>query len=297
MNKWLQAFRLRTLPLALASIGMGTFLATTQNHFNGLIFSLSAITTVLLQVLSNLANDYGDTQNGADNVDREGPSRAVQTGEISKSQMKNAIVLFIILSLVSGTSLLFISFGLDKLIYILSFLLIGLLCIAAAIKYTAGKNPYGYAGLGDISVLLFFGIVGVIGSCFLFTNSVNYLHLLPAFSLGLFSTGVLNVNNIRDINSDKIAGKKSIPVRLGQHKARIYHWSLLIGGMSAPVLYTLLNYTSIYQFVFVISFPLFIYNGVMVQKKKEAMEIDPYLKQLALSTVFFTLLFGVGLLI
>lgn len=296
MKKWIEAFRLRTLPLALASIGMGTFLAAYQNKFNSLIFALASLTTVFLQILSNLANDYGDTQNGADHVDREGPSRAVQSGAITTQQMKVAISIFVGLSLISGCTLLFVSFGLDKLYYILSFLGLGVLCILAAIKYTAGKNPYGYAGLGDISVLVFFGFVGVLGSCYLYTQTIQLHNLLPAISLGLLSTGVLNINNIRDIDSDQVAGKKSIPVRLGKKKARVYHWLLLCGAMVCTLWFTVINYNSPFQYLFLLASPLFLINGINVQKKYDAMQIDPYLKHLALSTVFFTILFGLGLL-
>jgi 1,4-dihydroxy-2-naphthoate octaprenyltransferase len=159
---WLKAFRLRTLPLALSSIGMGTFLAAYQGEFDGWIFLLCCLTTIFLQILSNLANDYGDTIHGADHADRVGPSRAVQSGLISQSQMNKALLIFIVLSLLSGVYLLLLA--LDDWLSVLLFLGIGLLAILAAIFYTMGKKPYGYAGFGDISVLIFFGFVGVAGS-------------------------------------------------------------------------------------------------------------------------------------
>jgi 1,4-dihydroxy-2-naphthoate octaprenyltransferase len=292
---WVSAFRLRTLPLSLSCIGMGGFLSASVHQFNGLIFTFCCLTTIFLQVLSNLANDYGDSMNGADHVGRKGPQRAVQSGAVSLNQMKNAVILFTLLSLVSGLSLLWFSFGSDWK-GILAFLGLGVLSILAAIGYTVGKRPYGYIGLGDISVLLFFGLVGVLGSSYLFTHSLTLGEILPALSCGLFSIAVLNINNIRDIESDKAAGKFSIPVRIGKRKAAIYHWVLLIGGLTCASIYSTVYYQSPFQFLFLISAPLFIKNGLSVSTKR-SVELDPYLKQMALSTLLFVVLFGVGLLL
>src|SRR5882724_11777896 len=183
MKVWLEAFRLRTLPLSLSCIGMGGFLAATQNKFNGLIFFLCCSTTIFLQILSNLSNDYGDTVNGADHAGRKGPQRAVQSGVISPTQMKTAIFIFIVLCLISGVSLLYISFGAELKSFLI-FLGLGLLSIAAAIAYTVGRKPYGYIGLGDLSVLIFFGLVGVMGSQYLFTKEFSLPLALPALSCG-----------------------------------------------------------------------------------------------------------------
>jgi len=292
---WLSAFRLRTLPLALSCIGMGSFLAASIGQFDGLIFALCVSTTVFLQILSNLANDYGDTLNGADSDEREGPSRAVQSGVISLKAMKLAIRVFVTLSLVSGLSLLYTAFGFDWQ-SLLFFFGLGILSIVAAITYTAGRKPYGYAGLGDLSVLLFFGLVGVMGSSYLFTKQIEWTFVLPAMSCGLFSVAVLNVNNIRDIDSDKKAGKYSIPVRIGREKAVIYHWMLITSGIAASVIFVALNYHNYYQWLFILVVPLFIKNGLGVAKNKDAKTIDPYLKQMAISTLLFVLLFGIGLL-
>jgi 1,4-dihydroxy-2-naphthoate octaprenyltransferase len=289
---WIKAFRLRTLPLALSSIMMGGFLAASNNAFRWDIFILCITTTIFLQVLSNLSNDYGDSIHGADSVDRKGPSRAVQSGNISSNEMKSAIIIFVLLSLSSGISLLFVSFGLNWNA-ILFFLGLGLLSILAAIAYTVGRKPYGYLGLGDFSVLIFFGLVGVLGSYYLFTQSISYIQVFPALSCGFFSIGVLNINNIRDIESDKKAGKFSIPVRIGKDNAVIYHWFLLIAGLSCAVIYNFLTYQSPWQFIFLLSTPLFIKNGIVIQQKA-SQELDPYLKQMALSTLLFVILFGVG---
>lgn len=295
ISAWLSAFRLRTLPLALASIGMGSFLAAAQGLFKGNIFALCALTTIFLQILSNLANDYGDTIHGADSAERAGPQRAVQSGQISPKAMLRAMILFAILSLVSGTGLLFAAFASWEVFLI--FFVVGILAIIAAITYTAGKRPYGYAGLGDISVLVFFGWVGVIGTYLLHTQTWDPLLLLPATSCGLFAVAVLNLNNIRDIDSDKLAGKRSIPVRIGRSKAVRYHWILLIVGILCAALYVFLRFESPWQWLFLLSIPLLWINGKAVHTKTQAAELDPFLKQMALSTLLFVLTFGIGQLI
>jgi len=295
VKSWLGAFRLRTLPLALSCIGMGGFLAAHANAFRWDIFLLCVSTTIFLQILSNLANDYGDTVNGADSAQRTGPTRAVQSGVISLTQMKTAVAIFVLLCLVSGVTLLFVSFGFNWNA-ILFFFGLGVLSIVAAIAYTVGKRPYGYAGLGDVSVLIFFGLVGVLGSYYLFTKQISWHAALPALSCGFFSIGVLNVNNMRDIDSDRAAGKFSIPVRIGKDRAGQYHWFLIVGGLAAAIVYTLLDYETPLQFLFLLSVPMFVRIGIAVSRKASR-ELDPYLKQMALSTLIFVLLFGIGLLL
>ena len=292
---WLRAFRLRTLPLALSSIAMGGFLAARAGAFRWDIFLLCVLTTIFLQILSNLANDYGDSIHGADNIRRKGPSRAVQSGAIRPGQMRSAIIIFAILSLVSGIILLLVSFGFqwDAILF---FFALGLLSIAAAVTYTIGRKPYGYLGLGDLSVLIFFGLVGVMGSYFLFTETISWYEVLPAMSMGLLSIAVLNINNIRDIESDRIAGKFSIPVRLGRSKAIIYHWSLLCLAIVLVCVYTILRFDSLLQFIFMLAIPLFIRNAMAVSRKPAEL-LDPYLRQMAMAALLFVLLFGAGLLI
>ncbi|WP_400190143.1 1,4-dihydroxy-2-naphthoate polyprenyltransferase [Hymenobacter sp. B81] len=305
---WLSAFRPRTLPLALASILMGAFLAASRGQFNGVVVGLAALTTVLLQILSNLANDYGDSQNGADSVHREGPQRAVQSGAITAAQMKQGMVLFGAASFAVGVALLWVALGFAGLWVFGTFLVLGLAAIWAAINYTAGARPYGYAGLGDLSVFLFFGLVGVCGTYFLqayshtqaLAASLPLEVLLPAASLGCFSAAVLNVNNIRDIRSDELAGKITVPVRLGPRRARRYHWLLLLLGVAAAVLYVATTYPlnpSPWRWLFLGALPLLAFNGVQVWKRQESMQLDPLLKQMALSTLLFVLLFGVGQLL
>jgi 1,4-dihydroxy-2-naphthoate octaprenyltransferase len=294
MKSWLEAARLRTLPLALSSILMGCFLAVAHGKFSWIIAILSVTTTILLQVLSNFANDYGDAVNGKDTEARQGPKRAVQSGAITPEAMKKAVILFSLLSLVSGIGLLYEALKDATWHTFVAFLGLGILAIIAAITYTAGKRPYGYVGLGDLSVLIFFGWVGVLGVYYLHTQTLDWTLLLPATSCGLFAVGVLNINNIRDIESDTLTGKRSVPVRIGREKAVIYHWSLLSIAMLCSVLYLALQSATLVQWLFVLSFPLFIRNGWAVSHLTNPRELDPYLKQMALSTLLFVLLFGIG---
>jgi 1,4-dihydroxy-2-naphthoate polyprenyltransferase len=292
---WLYAARLRTLPLALSSIALGSFLAASDGVFELKVLLWAGLTTIFLQVLSNLANDYGDAVSGVDSLHREGPSRAVQSGAISKEAMKRAMVLFGILSFLSGIILLYVSLGFETGAF-LFFLLLGLGAIAAAVAYTAGKKPYGYVGLGDVSVFLFFGIVGVVGTYYLHAQTIDWSYLLPAASCGLFSTAVLNVNNIRDIKSDLQAGKKSVPVRIGRANAVNYHWVLLVGGLLCSFIFVLIAFEGISRFMFLLSLPLIIKNGLAVSKFEKPSELDPYLKQMAMATLFYVLTFGLGIL-
>lgn len=290
---WLSAFRLRTLPLALSTIIMGTFLATNAYAFRWPVFILAVTTTLFLQILSNLANDYGDSQHGADNAGRIGPKRAVQSGAISPKDMLAAMGIFALLALASGIVLLVVSF--NNWVNILLFLGIGLGAIAAAIKYTAGNNPYGYRGMGDMFVFIFFGLVGVAGTYFLYTSALEPLIFLPAISMGCFSTGVLNLNNLRDHINDKKAGKITMVVRLGFHKAKQYHRALILIAFSAALLFTFAHYQSIWQFSFLLSVPIFVKHLQAVAQTNEPAQLDPQLKVLALSTLLFSLLFGGGL--
>ena len=292
MKSWIEAARPRTLPLALSCIFMGSFLAIYQSVFDWKVFGLACLTTILLQILSNFANDYGDTQNGADHTERVGPRRAVQSGEITASEMLKAIIAFAILSLVSGIALLYFAFRNASPSIFWWFLGLGLLCILAAYTYTAGKKPYGYAGLGDVSVLIFFGLVGVLRSNYLFTHRFVEINILPALSCGLLATGVLNLNNIRDIQSDIQAGKMTIPARIGREKAIIYHWFLLVAAMAGMVIFALLR--GDISWYFLLAFPVFILNAVKV---KQLSNPDPLLKQLALSTLLFVILSGVSFLL
>jgi 1,4-dihydroxy-2-naphthoate octaprenyltransferase len=295
MKSWISAARPRTLPLAAASIGMGGFLAYFHGLFDWVIFMLCLTTTLLLQILSNLANDYGDHMHGADHSDRIGPVRMVQSGEISAEKMKSAMIGVAVVTFFIGMWLLIRSLGVGtKEFYIM--LTLGILSILAAVKYTSGKKPYGYQGLGDLAVIVFFGLVAVLGSYYLQTGNIRWDHLLPAISCGSFATAVLNVNNIRDIDSDRKAGKLSIPVRIGRSAAIRYHWVLLFTGLICSVVFTAMNFRSVWQWLFLLVVPLIYLNGAAVMKKT-GQELDPYLKQMAITTLLYVVTFGLGLVI
>ncbi len=292
---WIEAARLRTLPLAVANMAMGNGLAAMTGFFSWSIAILSILTAVSLQILSNYANDYGDSINGADHHNRQGPMRAVQAGIITSSQMKKAVVIMGVISFFLGITLLLISF--DNIKIILLFIGIGLIAIWAAYNYTAGDNPYGYIGLGDISVFLFFGLLAVVGCYYLQTKQFEASILLPAAACGLLSVGVLNVNNIRDIDSDRQAGKNSIPVLIGRNKALIYHGLLLIISWACLIYFTITTNSGIGKWLFLLTLPLFIYHFIKVSAASSPVQIDPYLKQLALSTTLLVTLFLTGHLI
>lgn len=222
LKNWLQAFRLKTLPLAFAAITMGAFVANVENSLRWEVYGLALLTATLLQILSNLANDYGDFKKGTDNENRVGPTRALQSGAITEKAMLNAVILLSILSLIAGIFLLYIGLQDFSDWRTLTMLGIGLAAIAAAIKYTVGKSAYGYSGLGDVFVFIFFGLVSVLGSYFLMTGKLTYQPVLPAISVGLLAVGVLNINNIRDIKNDKASNKITLAVKLGRNKAKTY---------------------------------------------------------------------------
>ncbi len=293
---WLKAFRLRTLPLSLSSIFLGSFLAHSVNAFDWRILLLASLVTLFLQILSNLANDYGDAVSGVDDDTRIGPQRAIQSGLISKDEMKKAIIVFGILALLSGVLLIWIGTqGLDLKVFA-GFFLLGLLAIWAAIKYTVGKNPYGYKGFGDVFVFLFFGLTGVMGTFFLHTHFLAWDILLPASAVGFLSMGVLNLNNMRDRIEDQKHGKNTLAVKLGFKGSKVYHVSILLLAILSAVLFTIFNWSSPVQLLFLLSLPLILSNIISVMKINDPKNFDPLLKKLAMSTLLFVLTFGIGLI-
>ncbi len=299
MNKtrvWIEAFRLRTLPLALSCILLGNLLAISHGYFKVWVLILSITTTLFIQILSNLANDYGDGVKGTDN-ERIGPRRAVQSGMISSSEMRTGMIIFTILTLVSGVALTRTGTRDLSFDYLLFFIVLGIVAIVAAIKYTVGKSAYGYYGLGDLFVFIFFGIVGVGGSYFLQANTINWQILLPASSIGMLSVGVLNLNNMRDIVTDFKAGKHTLVVKMGLSNAKRYHGILLLGAVVLALIYVELNPGSPWKWIFIVSIlPIFI-NIRKVLRIHEPRSFDPLLKQLAIGTLLFSLTFGIGQII
>lgn len=297
INIWLQAFRLRTLPLALANAVMGSFLALADGAFRWPIFILTVLTITFLQILSNLANDYGDAVSGKDTHERVGPRRVTVSGLVTKTEIKRMIIAFVVLSVISGTLLILL--GLSDLNWkqLLLFFGLGLAAIVAAIKYTMGRNPYGYKGMGDIFVFLFFGLVGVMGTYYLHTHWMEISLFYPAAAIGLLSVGVININNLRDIETDTQTGKNTLAVKKGPAFAKTYHLILISAAMLFATVYTLSEFYSIWQWIFVITIPLFIRNIVRVYNHQSANELNNELKNLALATFFFALTFGIGLVV
>jgi len=291
--KWINAFRLRTLPLAFSCIIMGSGLAFGDDQFNLTVFVLALITTLFLQILSNLANDYGDFVKGTDNKNRVGPERTLQSGLITKDEMVKAMWIIALLCSVFGVWLIYEGTkGLD-LHRAGLFAILGLAAMGAAVKYTMGKNPYGYAGLGDVFVFLFFGWLGVIGSYFLHTHSIDIKIVLPASAIGFFTTAVLNINNMRDHEADAKSGKNTLVVRIGISWAKRYHFMLNFIGVLFIVLYTVPAINAIWCFLF--GFVLFIKPAREILRSKDYTSFDPYLKKQAIAIFLFTIIFVVGL--
>ena len=295
-KSWLKAARLRTLPLSLSGIIVGTFLALSNGYFNPLILILAILTTVGFQVISNFANDYGDGVKGTDNQDRVGPQRTLQSGEITPKQMLNAIKITSTFTLLIALLLIYISFGKENILYSILFFFLGVVSIAAAVKYTMGNKAYGYYGFGDIFVFLFFGLLSVAGTYFLYSLSLDYTIFFPAFSIGLLSVGVLNLNNMRDRESDQKSGKNTLVVKIGEEFAKYYHYYLLFSAFIFSFLYTMINFSSRWQFLFLIAFIPIFFHMFTVYKNKDPKKLDPELKKLALSTFLFAVLFGLGLI-
>jgi 1,4-dihydroxy-2-naphthoate octaprenyltransferase len=296
-KKWIQAFRLKTLPLALSNTIVGSALAVMDGGFRWSVFVLAAVTTVLLQILSNMANDYGDFVNGKDTAERIGPKRMVQSGEISPKIMLQGMILVGLLCAITGVSLIWIGTKGIDISNMLIFGILGVAAIAAAIKYTVGKNPYGYRGLGDIFVFIFFGLVGVLGTYFLHTQSFRWDLLLPASTVGLLSVGVLNMNNMRDYEADKKSGKRTIVVAMGERKAAYYHLVLIVGAVLLTVVFTLLNLHSAWQWLFLLCSPILLLNLKKVFSYQQGSELYPELPRVSMATLVFSLMFLIGVMI
>ena len=305
MTDWIKAARLRTLPLSISGIIMGSFIARWKLLQNGetwdiTIFALALLVTLLYQVLSNYANDYGDGVKGTDkNRIGEAEQRAVASGKISASQMRNAVILFALLSLVTTFYLLYKAFFPNFINEFYTFIGLGVACILAAIGYTVGKKPYGYLGLGDIMVFIFFGLVSVCGSYFLFTKSFDWDILLPASAIGLLSAAVLNLNNMRDIENDEKSGKKTLALRLGFKNAMIYEMIILVLPPILVLMYMMINHLQeqgkYYAFIFFVTvFPLMSLRR-KIMAVKEPKELDPFLKQVAMITFVMSILVAIGL--
>lgn len=291
---WVSAARLRTLPLSVSGILVGTGIAAQAGYFSLAVFSLALTTTLGLQILSNFANDYGDFVKGTDNEDRVGPERALQSGLITQGEMYYGMVITACATALFALMLIFVAFGAENLLYIILFILLGAAAIAAAIKYTIGERAYGYRGLGDVFVFLFFGIVGVYGCYFLYALDWDWKVLLPASAIGVLSAGVLNLNNMRDRISDKKAGKHTLVVKLGPARAKQYHYLLVLSAIFFMVIYTALTFVAWDDVLYWIAFFPLLRHLKVVMGNKDPEVLDPQLKVLAISTFLMAVLFTLG---
>ncbi|MFM7644267.1 MAG: 1,4-dihydroxy-2-naphthoate octaprenyltransferase [Sphingomonadales bacterium] len=296
IKAWLHAARLRTLPLSVSGIIVGTGLAGILGVYDGQIFGLALLTTIGFQVLSNFANDLGDSQKGTDNANRVGPARAIQSGQLSAAQMKTGMWVVGLLSLLSALLLIKLSIPNLSTTAIYAYVFLAVLCIAAAITYTVGKNAYGYRGLGDLMVFVFFGLVSVIGVFLLYGEGFEWLVLFPAVSIGAWSTAVLNLNNLRDIDNDAQMNKRTMVVKMGFQKGKLYHVGLMATGLATWFFTVYLLAISAYNYyLFLALLPSI---GLVLHLKKvldtqTPASLDPELKKVALLTFFSALLFAI----
>ena len=298
MKHWIQAARLRTLPLSVSGIIVGSFYAMSQSMFNWKIVFFALSTTLGLQILSNFANDYGDGVKGTDNEDRIGPKRAIQSGAITPQAMKRAMIVTSIMTLLSAVLLIYCSFKDHNLGFSLFFLVLGILAIASAIRYTVGSNAYGYRGYGDIFVFVFFGLVSTLGIYFMFAKTFEnaYLLFLPATAIGFLSVAVLNLNNMRDEISDKKAGKNTLVVKMGIEKAKIYHYFLVVSAMVLVLVFAYLSDFHFDQYIFIVAYFPLTKHLITVYKTKDSRALDPELKKVALSTFLLSVLLALCLI-
>lgn len=299
MKHWVEAARLRTLPLSVSGIIVGSMFAlayptanvlTPTEVFNWQLFGFAILTTLGLQVLSNFANDYGDGMKGTDNEDRIGPKRAIQSGVISPEAMKKAIIITSVLTFISALLLIYFAFGEAYIWYSILFVVLGLLAIASAIRYTVGDTAYGYRGFGDFFVFVFFGLVSTLGVNFLYSKEVDYRLILPAIAIGFLSVGVLNLNNMRDEASDRKAGKNTIVVKIGGAKAKKYHYFLIVSAMVLVLVFAILKDFNFDQYIFLLAYFPLTKHLITVSRNTEPRALDPELKKLALSTFLLSVL-------
>ena len=291
---WISSMRLRTLPLSISGIILASCFAAYNGFFDWKVCVLAILTTLSFQILSNFANDYGDGVKGTDNNDRIGPERAIQSGKISPEEMFNAIKINVLISIGLAFFLVFSAFGVKHFFLTIIFFVLGIACIIAAIRYTVGKNAYGYNGLGDLFVFLFFGLISVIGCYVLYAKTIDHVVFLPACTIGLLSAAVLNLNNMRDIVSDEKSQKITLAVKLGINKSKRYHIMLIVLSIVLSGLFGILYYTSPYNLFFIVTYiPLALHIKTVV-KNTDSKLLDPELKKVALTTVALAVLMGIG---
>jgi 1,4-dihydroxy-2-naphthoate octaprenyltransferase len=292
LKTWWGAARPRTVLLSLSGILMGGFLAFAEKpESNCLTVAFCALTAITLQILSNLANDYGDYKKGVDNNHRTGPQRTLQSGALNERQMRGGIVFTILAALLFGALLIFV-FARLTWTELAVFASLGVAAVCAALLYTLGKRPYGYRGLGDLFCFLFFGWVAVAGTYYLATKTFDLTILLPATALGCCSNAVLNINNMRDYENDKASGKNSLVVKLGLKNAFRYHSFLLGMAFASLTVFAMLKHAPYYTYAFWLVFPMFFKDLMVIRKQLERGVPDRLLPRQVLHTLLLTLVFG-----
>ena len=292
LRSWIRAARPRTVLLSLSGVLMGGFLAFAESpEVNPWTVAFCALTAITLQILSNLANDYGDYKKGVDNAHRTGPERTLQSGALTERQMRVGIAITAIIALIAGALLIFV-FARLTWAELAVFAALGLGAIMAALLYTLGKHPYGYRGLGDLFCFIFFGLVAVAGTFYLATKTIDFAVFLPATAMGCCSNAVLNINNMRDYENDKASGKNSLVVKIGLRNAFLYHVSLITLTFVCLTVYLLLKHQPFYTYAFWLLSPLFIKDLITIHKQQERGVPDRLLPRQVLHTLLLTLVFG-----
>ena len=281
---WVAAARLRTLPLSMAGIVVGNALAIQNDGFCPYVFGGSLLTSIVFQMLSNFANDYGDGLKGTDNQERIGPKRVLQQNLLSEKSLFRGILITAVIGFILATVTILIAFEVSELKSSLVFLALAVAAIFAAYKYTAGKGAYGYYAMGDVFVFVFFGLLAVGGSYFLQTKQLNNVLWCFATAIGGLSTAVLNLNNMRDMQNDIAVGKKTIAALLGLKGAKIYHTILVMGSITALSVGVLYNYKGCVGYIPLLAVIPLLLQLVWTLKLKSHKDFDGLLKPLALTT-------------
>ena len=309
LKTWIRAARPRTLLLSFSGVLLGGFLACDKvlepvvpeasRRVEGPTFWFTlifcALTAILLQVLSNLANDFGDFKKGTDSAKRVGPQREMQSGSINEREMRRGIAIVSALCLLIGGILIFV---LTRLTWqeLAVFTVLGLGAVLAAVLYTLGRHPYGYRGLGDLFCFLFFGWAAVAGTFYLATRTLDFSVLLPATAMGFMSNAVLNINNMRDYENDKASGKNSLVVKLGLKNAFLYHCLLIVGAFVCLTVFLILKHAPVYAYLFLLLFLLF-FKDLRAIKNTKPEQLDPFLGRQVKHTFLLVVVYGVLLLV
>lgn len=294
LKRWSIATRIGTIALAIVSTILGGALAAHMSKFYWPTAIMAVLTASLLQLICNLANDYGDFVLGADPINQTKPPSAIQTGLVTLAQVRKGLLGLGAATIGSGVLLLYVANPPTEDIIV--FLFLGACALVASVAYTLGDVPYGYRGWGDAAVFVFFGFLGVGGTFYLHTQQLHSVWVLPAVSYGSLVVGILNINNLRDRDTDAQVGKNTLPVRVGSRIARHYHAGLLI--LSTVSIQVFLHYyvSTLWPYACLCVLPWLLKNGIVVYHTNQEVErLNGQLSQLVLVTCIFGVLLSLGL--